>query len=197
MAKSKQPKFYAYLLVIASLIGLLASSTLVIERIRLAENPDYVPSCSLNPVLACGSVMETDQAMAFGFPNMLIGVASFSVLITVGMALLAGANFKKWFWDGLLTGAIFGASFITWLFYHSVYVIGALCLYCIVVWAVVIPIFVLTLKEYLAQFAVKSPVQKIFKFLKPYQLVVLWYLVIAICILVEFWYYWKTTSLFS
>ena len=44
-----------------------------VEKIEILINPDYVPSCSLNPVLSCGSVMITPQASAFGFPNSLIG----------------------------------------------------------------------------------------------------------------------------
>ncbi|HIA92125.1 TPA: vitamin K epoxide reductase family protein [Candidatus Saccharibacteria bacterium] len=197
MTRNNLKKVFPFILVIGGLIGLVASGVLVIEKLNIAANPDYVPSCSLNPILACGSVMETDQAEAFGFPNMLIGVASFSVLITVGMALFAGARFKKWFWQGLLAGSIFGAGFITWLFYHSVYVIGALCLYCIIVWAAVIPIFIFTLQQYAERYAAKSKLTKFFTYVKPYQLVVVWYLLIAVAILIEFWFYWKTTSLFS
>ena len=61
---------------IAGAVGLAAALTLTIEKIEILINPDYVPSCSINPVLSCGSVMITPQASAFGFPNPLIGIVS-------------------------------------------------------------------------------------------------------------------------
>lgn len=42
---------------IAGSIGLRASLILVIERYELLVDPSCVPSCGLNPVLSCGSVM--------------------------------------------------------------------------------------------------------------------------------------------
>ena len=36
-----------------------------------------MPTCSINPVLACGSVINTPQASVFGPPNPLIGVGAF------------------------------------------------------------------------------------------------------------------------
>jgi hypothetical protein len=48
---------------------------LAVERYALLADPAYVPTCSLNPVLNCGSIMASSQAEAFGFPNPLLGVA--------------------------------------------------------------------------------------------------------------------------
>jgi hypothetical protein len=64
----------AWWILIAGVIGLTASATLLIEKIEMLKNPAYVPSCSINPVLSCGSVMVRPEASAFGFPNPLIGV---------------------------------------------------------------------------------------------------------------------------
>ena len=70
----------ALYVLIAGVLGLAAALTLTIEKIEILINPDYVPSCSINPVLSCGSVMITPQASAFGFPNPLIGIVSFSIV---------------------------------------------------------------------------------------------------------------------
>ena len=48
----------AWLYVIGGLVGLVAAAALLIERIELLKDPDYIPTCSLNPVMACGSVMH-------------------------------------------------------------------------------------------------------------------------------------------
>ncbi len=114
---------------------------LLIERIRLAEDSDYVPSCSINPVLSCGNVMESAQASLLGFPNPVIGVAAFPLVLATGMALLAGARFARWYWLGLQAGVTVALALISWLVFQSLYRIGALCPYCMVVWVVVIPLF--------------------------------------------------------
>lgn len=135
-------RIVAWMLTVGGLISFVAAFTLTIERFELAENPQYVPSCSFNPVLSCGSVMATPQAALFGFPNPMIGIAAFAVAVTFGLGLFAGARFAGWFWAGLQVGVTLGMIFICWLIYQSLYEIGALCPYCMVVWAMMIPIFV-------------------------------------------------------
>ncbi|MBV9353006.1 MAG: hypothetical protein JOZ23_15960, partial [Mycobacterium sp.] len=71
----------AWWVLIAGVIGLIASVTLTAEKIRLLTDSSYVPSCNLNPVLSCGSVMVTPQASLLGVPNPLIGIAAFTVVV--------------------------------------------------------------------------------------------------------------------
>ena len=128
----------AWLMVIGGAIGLGSSAWLTIEKLRLAENPTYVPSCSLNPVMACSPVMKSWQASLFGFPNPLIGIAAFAVVVTLGVVVLSGSNLARWVWGGLQIGILLGLIFVLWLMYSSLYDIGKLCIYCMVVWAVTI-----------------------------------------------------------
>src|SRR5690625_2381400 len=67
---------FGILLGVVGVIGFVASFVLTIERIELADNPGYIPSCNFNPVLTCGPIMGSDQAAFFGFPNPIIGVAA-------------------------------------------------------------------------------------------------------------------------
>jgi uncharacterized membrane protein len=130
-----------WLLLIGGPVGLLAAFVLTAEKIELLADNRYVPTCSINPVLNCGSIMRTDQAEVFGFPNPLLGLAAFPVLAATGAALLAGARVRRWYWLGLQAGATAGVVFVGWLILESLYRIGALCPYCMVVWVVVIPTF--------------------------------------------------------
>ena len=91
-------------ILIAGVVGLAAALTLTIEKIEILINPDYVPSCSINPVLSCGSVMVTPQASAFGFPNPLIGIVSFTIVGVTGVLALAKIRLPRWYWAGLATG---------------------------------------------------------------------------------------------
>ncbi|GIE35438.1 membrane protein [Actinoplanes italicus] len=134
-------RLIGWILTVGGLIGALAAFVLTVEKIALLKDPSYTPSCSINPILSCGSVMTTAQAEVFGFPNPLIGVAAFPVVAATGVAVLAGARLPRWWWLSLQAGALFGVVFVHWLFVQSLYRIGALCPYCMVVWVVMILIF--------------------------------------------------------
>lgn len=131
----------AIVMVIAGAIGLLAAVMLIVDKVAVLADPDYAPACDINPVLSCGSVINTEQAAVFGFPNPILGVVGFTVVITLGVILLAGVTLPRWVWIGLNIGTVFGIGFVIWLVIQSLYVIGALCPWCMVVWAAMIPIF--------------------------------------------------------
>jgi uncharacterized membrane protein len=137
------------LLALGGLVGLFASAQLTIDKINILADKDYVPACSINEVLACGTIITTEQASVFGFPNSLIGIVSFSVLTTLGVVLLAGVRLPRWVYYGVLAGSALGTIFVSWLAYQSVFVIGALCPWCMVVWGMTVPIFGLTLRDVL------------------------------------------------
>ena len=187
---------FALVLVLASSIGLAASFILTLEKFSLLKNPVAVLSCDLNPIVSCGSVIQSKQAEAFGFANPLIGLIGFAVIITIGMGILAGAKYKRWFWLGLEVGTVLGVLFSHWLVYQSIFVIQALCPFCIVVWAVVIALLVLVTRFNLQEGNIKP--LKVLKGLSqllvryPWIVIGSWYLIIALLILNQFWYYWKT-----
>ena len=183
-------------LLIGGAIGLAAAFVLAVEKIALLGDSEYVPTCSINPVLNCGSIMQTAQAEVFGFPNPLIGVASFPILIATGAALLAGAALKRWYWWGLQAGVTFGIGFVAWLILQSLYRIDALCPYCMVVWAVVIPVFWFVTVHNLrsgvfgARIARSTAVRRV----QDAQVLVLTLVVLLLLglILEQFWSYWVT-----
>ncbi len=115
------------------IIGLLAAFVLTVEKFHLMANPDAVLSCSINLVLNCSTVMQTWQSSVFGFPNMLIGLMGYPVVIAVAVAGLSGVRFPKLF---LIVANIcfgLGALFAYWLFFQSVYAIQVLCPWCLIV----------------------------------------------------------------
>ncbi|MCX5208969.1 vitamin K epoxide reductase family protein [Kitasatospora sp. NBC_00240] len=186
----------ALLLTLAGLVGLVASAVLTFDKIRLLSDPSYIPSCNINPVVSCGSVMRTAQAEVFGFPNPLLGIAAFAVLLAVGAGSLAGAAFRRWFWLGLQLGSVLGLAFTHWLIVQALYRIGALCPYCMVVWAVTIALFWYLTLHNLRTGTVPLPARlhPVVREAVRYHWVVpaLWYAVIALMILNRFWYYWRT-----
>ena len=131
----------AWILAVGGIIGIFASIELIIQKIAVLSDPDFVPNCDINPILSCGSVISTEQASLFGFPNPVLGVIGFTIVIMFGALLFTGVEMPRLMWLGLNFGALAGMVFVIWLVSQSLYVIGALCPWCMVVWAVTIPIF--------------------------------------------------------
>ncbi|MFI5667148.1 vitamin K epoxide reductase family protein [Streptomyces sp. NPDC051704] len=135
------PRALAWLLALTGAAGVLASWVITLDKFLLLEDPDFKPACSLNPVVSCGSVMKSEQAAAFGFPNPLLGLVAFGAVVCVGAGLLAGARYRGWFWLGLNAGMLFGVGFCSWLMVQSLYEINALCLWCCLTWAATLLMF--------------------------------------------------------
>ncbi|WP_328461533.1 vitamin K epoxide reductase family protein [Streptomyces sp. NBC_00448] len=191
-------KAFTWLLLISGVLGLVASFVITNDKFVLLQNtvegkPTHF-SCSLNPVIACGSVMESKQAHAFGFQNPIIGLVAYGVVICVAMGVLAGGRgYKPWFWYGLQAGGLFGVGFISWLQYQTIYNIHAVCLWCCLAWVVTILIFWYTAVHNIRHGLIKVPGKVRSAVLEFHWVVpVVWYAVIGLLILTHFWYYWKT-----
>ncbi|WP_031097724.1 vitamin K epoxide reductase family protein [Streptomyces sp. NRRL S-15] len=183
----------ALLLVITGAAGLLAAWVITIDKFKLLEDPGFVPGCSLNPVVACGNIMKSEQAAAFGFPNPMLGIATYSVVIGIGMALLAGARFRAWYWLGLNAGTLFGVGFCTWLQYQSLYNINSLCLWCCLAWVATIFMFCYVTTHNMKNGILPAPAWlrnalTEFHWVPP----VLWTGIIGMLILTRWWDFWTS-----
>jgi uncharacterized membrane protein len=136
--------------------------------------------------------MKTEQATVFGFANSLIGVGAFAAVSGLGIALLAGATLRRWLWLAIYGGVSLGFMFVHWLIFESLYKIGSLCPYCMVVWVVTIAIFWSLTSFNLRQSHLAG--NKLSVFINKYQveISVVWLLIIIGLILERFWYYWST-----
>lgn len=183
------------LLTVGGVIGFLAAFTLTVERIKLLMDPSgYTPSCDINPFISCGSVMVTWQARLFGFPNPLIGIAAFAVATTLGVLLLSGTPLPRWVRLGWQVGITLGFVFICWLVTQSLYSIHALCPWCMVAWAVVIPMFWTTTVDSLDRGIIPVPqgARRAVATLVEYRLLltVLTDLLVVVLIAQAFWSQW-------
>lgn len=188
-------KSLPYILLIGGIIGYICAFIIMFDKIEILKDPNYIPGCNLNPIIACGDVMRSDQANAFGFPNPFIGLGAFPVIAVIGGAILAGAKFKRWFWLGLNFGLLFAVGFVHWLFFQSTYRIGALCPYCIAVWMVSITSFWYVTLYNIDKLRIRLPkgrTQAAYGWIRRHHLdiLVLWFLIIAGLILNHFWYYY-------
>lgn len=182
-----------WILIICGIIGTFASIMITVEKFDIIKNPNYQPICNLNPIISCGSVMESKQANAFGFMNTYIGIVGFPVVVTVGMAMLAGAKFKRWFWLGLQLGLSLGILFAYWLLFESIYRIRALCPYCLSVDVVLTTAwwYVSLWNFHSGNLSLPAKLKPLGAFVKRHHadILVFWFLLVIALILQHFWYY--------
>jgi uncharacterized membrane protein len=177
------------LMTIAGAIGLAAAVVLTVDKFTLLQNKldgvDTTLSCDFSAFVSCGGVMDSAQAEAFGFPNSIIGIVGFTIVMTLGVMFWTGASVTRWVWTGLQLGCLFGVGFVTWLQYQSIYNIELLCPYCMVVWAVMIPLFV-----YVTACSLRgsAPQSSVTRFVSNWSvlIVALWYVAIASAIWFQF-----------
>ena len=136
-----RPTVMAVWLVIAGVIGWWAAFSLTIEKFHALTNPGEAASCDFSPLVQCSKNLESWQGSVFGFPNPILGLTGWVAPIVVGMAILAGARFARWFWICFWAGIAFAFAFVIWLISQSIYILGTLCPWCMVTWAVTIPTF--------------------------------------------------------
>lgn len=122
----------------------MASFFLMLNTISLIENPQTDLPCNINPFISCGDAILSKQGQIFGFPNPLLSIISFSMLLATGLMLLAGGRAHKLYWQLVNLGLLGSIIFVLWFFYQSLYQLGTLCLFCLVVWVVTWPLFLYT-----------------------------------------------------
>ena len=136
-------------LLIAGVTGFLASFILTIDKFKVIKDAGFTPSCNINASLNCKSVMLSEQAEVFGFPNSLIGIATFAIMIALSVAMFLQVEFPKLFWQLLILGTSLAVVFCHWLAFQTIFEIGALCPYCMVAWVATLLVLSVGLRELL------------------------------------------------
>lgn len=191
-----RPTSLGIFLIVTSIVGFLASFALAVEKYEKLEDPNAVLSCDLNPFFSCGSVMEYPESQLFGFPNQLLGIAAFIFPLLLGVLFLSRTNLPRWIMLGLNIGLALGTVLVMFLFYVSIYAIGVGCPWCMVVWTMTIPMFVAVsahnvLAGNFGRRIAQNPILKVVS-KENVAIFVLWMLVIAACIIVQFWNFFST-----
>ncbi|WP_423923466.1 vitamin K epoxide reductase family protein [Frigoribacterium sp. 2-23] len=186
----RAPLAAGILLILAGLVGLFGAFQLTVDKFRLLENPAAPLGCDVNPFIGCTPVMQSAQASLLGFPNPILGLMGFVAPVAVGVALLAGARFARWFWIVFNLGLLVAWVFIMWLFTQAVFMIGALCPWCMLVWLTTIPLFwIFTIWGLATGSTIDHPsVRRVAKAVLPFSwlLPVINYAVIVLTIIVQF-----------
>ena len=141
IASSERLLGFAIFLIVASAIGLFAAFELTSEKIQVLINPERDVSCDFSLLVQCGKNMSSAQGSVFGFPNSLLGLIGWPVVMATGVGMLAGARFARWWWIAFNVAAAGALGFVIWLIHESIFELGTLCPWCMVTWTAVIPLF--------------------------------------------------------
>lgn len=136
-----RPTVLAVWLIVAGVLGWWAAFSLTMERFHLLMNPGAAASCDFSVLVQCTANLESPQGSVFGFPNPILGLAGWIAPIVVGVAILAGARFARWFWGLFWLGMLGAFVFVCWLIGQSIFVLSTLCPWCMVTWVATIPSF--------------------------------------------------------
>ena len=120
-------------MLVSACLSLLASFVLSVDAIALARDPGANLACNINARISCGAVGISWQAHLLGFPNAFLGLLAEPVVITIAVASLAKVRFPRGFMLAAQVVYTLGVIFAYWLFFQALYVIGALCPWCLLV----------------------------------------------------------------
>ena len=103
------------------------------------QNADADLLCDINGTFSCGNVLTSWQSSVFGpIPNSAIGLSVFALTLGVAGAGLLGSRLSKAAWGVATFFAGFMAAFTVWFLAQTAFVIGAVCLYCLVIGTMVL-----------------------------------------------------------
>ena len=124
-------------MLVASAVALAVSFILSADTLKLARNPNQQLGCDVNAVLSCSTVAQSWQAeiVKFGglsYPNAFFGIAAESVFVIIAVIGLARIAAPRWFAACTWLGGLAALAYSYWLTSQSLFVIQALCPWCMV-----------------------------------------------------------------
>lgn len=123
-------KFHPLLLIIFSSLGALASLYYSLEILYIAQNPDIIPSCTLNSVVNCLATMNSSQSTVFGIPNSFIGLAMYMAALGYGVAWYFVETLPTTLKNIVFAFSIFGLIFSVYLMIIGLS-LGVICPICL------------------------------------------------------------------
>jgi uncharacterized membrane protein len=128
--KTKQRIIYG-ITAFGGAIGLVASFLEVLEYQELLKNSHAILTCDLNSVFSCSSVLNAWQSKVFGFPNSMMCLVFFTLMLSTALVGLTGGVLARKFRLTMQAIALFFLCFALWFLWESTYQIRALCILCI------------------------------------------------------------------
>ena len=128
-----------------ALVGLGSAGTSTFVHYQLVQDPSYTSFCDINDTVSCTQVYLSNYGSVGGIPTALLGAFWFGLVLLLTLAAgPASSEIAENIGGYLLVLSTIGLSVVLFLGYVSFMVIGALCVLCVVVYAAVVGIFLLS-----------------------------------------------------
>lgn len=191
MALLGASRAYGWLLVVCAAVGIAAAWVLIRAEITIIREPLAQLTCDINPLVSCGASLDTWQGNLLGVPNAFVGVMAFSVLLCLGVLVVSGVRLPRWTWMAMSLACLGAAGFIGWFLTQSIVSFGRLCPWCMVIWAVTIPVVCATWGEAAGNGALGLSADAGARVWRVrWWLCALAYLAVVVTVLVAFWDGW-------
>src|SRR5665647_2459944 len=128
--RAKQKLLYGTL-TIAAVIGFVAFFLQMLEKLTLLRNAQSTLSCNLNSVFNCSHILNAPQSSVFGFPNSLLCVTFFALMLSAGLIGWTGGLITSKLRFVYQAMTLFFIGFGFWYFWQSIFNVASLCIYCI------------------------------------------------------------------
>jgi len=125
--------------------GLMAAATSTYVHVRMLADPGYASFCDINASVSCTQVYQSRYGSVFGVPVALGGVIWFAAVL---LLTYAGTRAPRAFAPNVagyqLLWSTVGLAVAMYMAYASFFVLGTVCLLCVVVYVAVVGIFILS-----------------------------------------------------
>ena len=125
--------------------GLVAAAASTYVHLRMLGDPSYASFCDINASVSCTQVYQSRYGSVLGVPVALGGVIWFAAVLLLTYAgarapRAAAPNLSGY----LLLWSTVGLAVAMYMAYASFFVLGTICLLCVVVYVAVVGIFILS-----------------------------------------------------
>ncbi len=130
---------------LCAVIGLAAACSSLFIHYRLLTQPGYASPCDINATFSCSDAYRSPYGSLFGVPVALFGVLWFAfVIVLVAVASRGPAPVQESLPGYLFAWSTIGLAVTLYLAYAAFFILKELCVFCLVTYAAVIALFIIT-----------------------------------------------------
>jgi uncharacterized membrane protein/protein-disulfide isomerase len=128
-----------------ALVGLVAAASSTYVHLQMITDPAYTSFCDINATVSCTQVYQSRYGTVYGVPVAFGGVVWFIgvLLLSVASRFVSSATTLR-IGGYLLVWSTIGLSVAMYMAYASFFVLQTICVLCLIVYASVIGIFLLS-----------------------------------------------------
>jgi uncharacterized membrane protein/protein-disulfide isomerase len=138
-------KTVALIALVCALVGLGASGTAAYVHLQHIANPGYTSFCDINASVSCTQVYASQYGTFAGVSVAVFGVIWFAFATLLVLAAMLGSPAVRESAPAYLFGAsTIGLAVVLYLGYASLFILGLVCILCVVTYASVIALFLIS-----------------------------------------------------